>query len=179
MVAAAASAAVFDIPNGDVVALKNAIAAANGNNQNDIINLAPGGDYLLTVVNHTTNGPTGLPAFEADSGNLVTINGNGASIARSSDAGTPEFRILDLSENADLTLRNLLVTNGRLSPPEGGAGILNLEGRLTLVSSRSVGTTPDIQAVALPTSPSTPRGSAGSSLLIARSAATLDPAEVA
>ena len=135
MVAAAASAAVFDIPNGDVAALKNAIVAANSNNQNDIINLAPGGDYVLTTVDHTTNGPTGLPAFRADSGNLVTINGNGAALVRSSANGTPEFRVLELSPKADLTLRNLIVSNGRLiSPPEGGAGIANLEGRLTLVS---------------------------------------------
>ena len=79
---AAASAHVFNIPDGDVAALKNAIVVSNNNNQNDIIDLAPGGNYVLTAVDHTANGATGLPAFVSDSGNLVTIEGNGATIAQ-------------------------------------------------------------------------------------------------
>ena len=135
MVAAAASAAVFNIPDGDVAALKNAIAAANNNNENDIINLAAGGDYVLTVVDHTTTGgPTGLPAFGADNGNIVTINGNGAAIARSSAAGTPEFRILEVGDgNADVTVETCSSPTENSSVHQSGAGILNLEGRITLV----------------------------------------------
>jgi hypothetical protein len=44
----AARAAVFNIPDGNVAALKNAILAANGNGQADVINLAANGTYTLT-----------------------------------------------------------------------------------------------------------------------------------
>ena len=44
----ASQAAVFDIPNGDVLALKAALITANSNGQADTINLASGGTYTLT-----------------------------------------------------------------------------------------------------------------------------------
>jgi hypothetical protein len=44
-----ARAATFDIPDGDVAGLSAAINAANAKPGADIINLAPGGTYTLTV----------------------------------------------------------------------------------------------------------------------------------
>ena len=54
-----AQAATFDIPNGDVTALK---AALNAPGSSNVINLAPGGVYTLTTVDNNImgdNGPAG------------------------------------------------------------------------------------------------------------------------
>ncbi|MFN2477336.1 MAG: hypothetical protein ABR526_13465 [Chthoniobacterales bacterium] len=62
----AVQAATFNIADGDVAALKNAIAAANSNGADDIINLAAGGTYTLTAVDNTTSGPNGLPDTQGE-----------------------------------------------------------------------------------------------------------------
>src|SRR5687768_5470856 len=80
----AAHGAVFNIPDGDVDALKNAMTAANTNDETDIINLAANGNYVLTAPDNTTNGPNGLPLVDNDVDGLdLTLNGNGATIERS------------------------------------------------------------------------------------------------
>ena len=56
----AAEAATFNIANGDVAGLISAINTANSNNQDDTINLASNGDYVLTVPD---NGSNGLPVI--------------------------------------------------------------------------------------------------------------------
>jgi hypothetical protein len=53
-------AATFDIADGDVAALKNAIITANTNSEADTINLAVGGHYVLTAIDNFTHGPSGL-----------------------------------------------------------------------------------------------------------------------
>src|SRR4051794_28791361 len=99
----AAQSAIFNIPNGDVLALKAAINAANANGQADTINLAAGGTYTLTTIDNSTLGATGLPAIANEVAGLdLTINGNGAKIQRSASAGTPEFRILAVSNGASV-----------------------------------------------------------------------------
>lgn len=92
LVPVAARAATFNIPNGDVAGLIAALNTANGNGEADTINLAASGTYTLMAVDNTSayRGPNGLPAIASQ----ITINGNGASIQRSSVAGTPDFRIL-------------------------------------------------------------------------------------
>src|SRR3712207_3068982 len=88
---AATNAAVFNIPNGDVAALKNAIKTANNNKQPDTINLAANGAYLLQSVDNPANGPTGLPPIGDDVAGLdLKINGNGATIRRSPFSGAAE-----------------------------------------------------------------------------------------
>src|SRR5215212_7475451 len=104
----ATRAADFNIPNGDIAALKSAIVIANGNGQTNNINLASGGSYVLTSVDNAANG---LPVI---SGNL-TINGNGAILQRSAGAGTAEFRLLQLSNGASLSCNDLTISRGRLS----------------------------------------------------------------
>ncbi len=93
-------AATFNIPNGDVAALKSAIAAANTNSQDDVINLAAGGLYTLATVDNVTSAPNGLPIVAADGGRTLTINGNNATIARGNASGTPAFRVLLESDTA-------------------------------------------------------------------------------
>ena len=45
-------------------------------------------------------------------GHSLVIQGNGATIARSSDTGTPAFRLLDVAAGAVLEVDNLTLNNG-------------------------------------------------------------------
>jgi hypothetical protein len=117
-----AHAETFDIADGDVTALINAINTANGNSEADTINLAAGGTYTLTAVHNDTNGPNGLPSITSE----ITINGNGATIQRSSAGGTPDFRIFHVAAGGDLTLNDVTIRNGKTANgadgSDGGAG---------------------------------------------------------
>jgi len=124
-----ASSATFNIANGDVAGLINAINTANSNGEDDTINLAANGVYTLTVVNNTIQGPNGLPVIAED--RRLTINGNGATIARSTANGTPEFRIINISifRSAEVRLNRLIIRKGKAN---GGGGIRNTGGTLTI-----------------------------------------------
>lgn len=134
-----ASAATFNIPNGDVAALKNAINLANSNGQADIINLASNGTYTLTAADNTFSGVNGLPVINDDAPGLdLTLNGNGATIGRSTGPGTPEFRILMLNLNASVSCNNLTIARGSATgafPASRGGGILLItQATLTLTN---------------------------------------------
>ncbi len=124
-----AEAAVFNIAAGDVTALINAINTANGNNEDDTINLAAG-TYTLTAVDNDTDGAgNGLPLITS----TITMRGAGANrtvLARAASA--PEFRIIDVHAPGVLMLDGLTLSGG------GGvfffAGIFNA-GTLTLLNS--------------------------------------------
>nr|WP_263013019.1 tandem-95 repeat protein [Ancylothrix sp. D3o] len=129
--------ATFNIADGDVAGLIAAIAAANTNNQADTINLAQGGTYTLAAAN---NGVNGLPVISLDSFNLtntLTINGNGATIQRSTAAGTPNFRFFQ--NNAVLSLAGLTLRNG--NPANAGGAILNNGFALTITNSSLISNT--------------------------------------
>ena len=91
-------AATFNISNGNVLGLIAAINTANSNSEADIINLAPNGNYTLTSINYTSINPNNAnnSGFEGSralplilktvAGINLTINGNGATIQRSSSA---------------------------------------------------------------------------------------------
>ena len=91
LVAQDAHSAVFSIPDGDVAALKNAINTSNNNGEDDIIELASNGMYILSTVEGSTG--NGLPIITSDAGKSLTIHGNGATIMRSTVPATPRFRI--------------------------------------------------------------------------------------
>src|SRR5436190_1753073 len=113
LITTAAHAAVFNIPNGDVAALKNAMNTANTNGEADVINLAANGSYILTAIDNSLNGPNGLPAVKDDAADVdLTINGNGATIERSASTGTPAFRILMVDVEAGLICDALTIKNG-------------------------------------------------------------------
>jgi hypothetical protein len=67
----------------------------------------------------------------------LTINGPGAnllSVRRSSAAGTPQFRIINIPDNFNVTINGLTIANGKVSGIfNPGGGILN-GGRLTLTN---------------------------------------------
>src|SRR6266508_147517 len=82
-----AYAAGFTIGCGDSAGLIAAINTTNSAGA-DTITLAAGCTYTLTAVNNNgVNGPNGLPVLAG----ALTINGNGATIARSAAVGTPQF----------------------------------------------------------------------------------------
>ena len=102
-------AATFNIADGDVAALKTAMNVASSNGEDDTINLAANGTYSLTTED---NPGDGLPLIRADGGHSLTINGNGATIQRSTAVGTPMFRILYIDSDAHVVLDRLTITNG-------------------------------------------------------------------
>ncbi len=106
------------IADGDVTGLKSAINSANTNAQDDVIDLATNGTYVLTVRDNALNG---LPAIAPDSGHKLTINGHGSTIMRSNAGGTPTFRIFYVNSGANLTLDGLTLSNGSPGAFHGGA----------------------------------------------------------
>jgi hypothetical protein len=92
--------------------LINDIDAANKHGgTNTIVLTAPAASrYVLTAVDNTTDGPTGLPVIKK--GNTLTIVGNGDTIERSTAFGTPTFRLFDVARGGSLTLNNLTLQNG-------------------------------------------------------------------
>jgi hypothetical protein len=128
-------AEIFNIAEGDVIGLISAIDSANLNDVEDTINLAINGSYTLTVADPKggPNGPTGLPSITS----VITINGNGAAITRSSTA--PKFRIFHLAEDGKLNLNELTIDNGFAPVSTGsrgsGGGIVIYGGELNLNNS--------------------------------------------
>jgi len=120
-------AASFSVACNDVSGLIAAINTANSNGQADTITLAANCTYVLGAVDNNANGPNGLPAILNDGGNPLTINGNGASLTRTSENSLRFFYIL---AGANLTLQNFSLIGGNPGPNPGGA-ILN-QGTLSL-----------------------------------------------
>jgi hypothetical protein len=112
----------------DLIADINAANLAGG--ANTITLTAPTtSPYVLTAVNNTTDGPTGLPVIAR--GDTLTIVGNGDLLERSSASN---FRLLDVASQGALILESLTLQNGSAVgagvSAEGGA-LLN-KGTLTL-----------------------------------------------
>lgn len=118
------SAATFNIANGDVAALKSAITTANSNGQDDTIELAVNGSYILTARDSFING---LPKIGPDGGKKLILHGNGSTILRSSTGGTVKFRIFYISSDANVTISSLTIANGNITALGGsyGGGIYN------------------------------------------------------
>src|SRR5690348_5300240 len=95
-----------------------AVASSGGS-----LTLTAGCTYTLTAASNSLDGPTAFATITAG----VTIDGNGATITRSSVGGTPPFRFFITDTNGDLTLNNLTLSNGSIPSGEahGGGAILN------------------------------------------------------
>jgi hypothetical protein len=94
---APALAATINVGSG--CSLVNAITAANTDNAIGLCPAGSGADtivlpvnstHTLTQINNQFVGPSGLPVITSP----ITIAGNRSTIARSTGAGTPDFRIL-------------------------------------------------------------------------------------
>jgi len=112
-------------------ALVSAVDQANSAGLATLL-LARGCDYVLTTAVALGEG---LPPV---TGNLVIIGRGGTTISRSS---TDAFRILHVAPGARLTLVNLTVANGNVSPGVGGG--IEDEGSLVLRNVRLTGNTSD------------------------------------
>jgi hypothetical protein len=97
--------------NGLIAAIENANSAPGANT----INLTPGCVYLLTT-SYPLAGDNGLPPITG----VITINGYGATIARSQPAGSFGFRILAVASGGNLTLNTVTIKGGRAFFNSGG-----------------------------------------------------------
>jgi hypothetical protein len=137
--------------------LINDIDAANKHGGSNTITLTAltTSPYMLTAVDNTTDGPTGLPVIKK--GDSLTIIGDSDTIERSWASGTPDFRRFDAAGRASLTLNNLTVQNGLAfgsgSSAEGGA--IYDQGTLTISGVTVQGNTAQGR-----TGPPAPRGRA-------------------
>jgi hypothetical protein len=116
------------------------IADINAANQAGGVNTitltaAPSSPYVLTTVNNTTDGSSGLPVISGKNRthpDNLTIIGNGDTIERSSGPNTPSFRLLAVASGNSLTLENLTLTGGdavvggNYASPIGGGAVCNL-----------------------------------------------------
>jgi hypothetical protein len=134
----------------DLIADINAANAASGSNT---ITLVAGTTFTLTAVNNTTDGANGLPVVGA--ADNLTIAGNGGTITRSTQNGTPAFRLLDVAIGGSLALNNLTLQGGLAfgggAAAEGGAiynqGTLLLAGT-TVQNNEALGSLDNITGFA-------------------------------
>ncbi len=134
----AQAATTVSIANGDVASLAAAFVAANGGSP-QVLSLASGGDYVLTtaIYDQLNVNYSGLPELTGN----VTIQGNGATIERSSATGTPAFGVLDVGPGGSLKLDNVTITGGNNTTYyQSGGGIYNA-GTLTVTNSTITGNT--------------------------------------
>jgi len=128
-VARAADAKSFSCAAGDTPCLIQAINDANmsGHHRNTIRLAA--GTYTLYDADNDTDGSNGLPSISS----LLTIEvaGKGTAIL-TRDVDAPYFRLLHVTASGRLTLRGIAVSNGRIVLGEGGAGVLNRGGDVTI-----------------------------------------------
>ncbi len=133
-VVSSGSAATFDIADGDVAGLIDAIDQCNHNSQDNTINLASNSAYVLTVATESdlAVGASGLVIHGGyHDGHVydLTINGNNSSITRSTAANTPAFRVLAIRPlsstelTAHFTINNVTIANGSAVPAFSPIGI--------------------------------------------------------
>ncbi|GJQ59122.1 MAG: hypothetical protein D8M57_04875 [Candidatus Scalindua sp. AMX11] len=132
-----------EFPVSNVTELINAINAVNDETTNpglDTIILGAFGTYALNVAVDLNDGHNGLPSITSE----LTINGNGATINRSSSAAS-SFRIFHVASGGNLILKDLTVRNGKTRFGDSitlrgfGGGILNNAGRLKLINCTVIG----------------------------------------
>jgi hypothetical protein len=119
----------YNVSAGDTATLISDVNAANAAGGSNTINLSVG-TYTFTSVDNYWYGPNALPPITSN----LTINGNGATLTRSTASNTPAFRLFYVSGGisgelplGSLTLQNLSLTNGLAqgggsNPGGGGLG---------------------------------------------------------
>ena len=133
------------IAEGDGCSLVEAIINANNGDQThpecasgsvglNTIELA-GNTYSYTIAYGTDSA---LPDIASE----ITIEANGATIARNDGDDMPNMRIIRINSGGNLTLNNATITGG--TGVSGGGGIFNYGGTLTLNNSTVSGNTANI-----------------------------------
>ncbi len=119
---------VTTIDNSGDGSLRWAIEKANENNGNDTIDIQVAGTITLK---------SALPDL-SDTTGLTEIKGPGASsltVERSSDPGTPEFRIFTVNAGATINLSGLTITNGSVYQEGAEGGGIENDGNLAISNS--------------------------------------------
>lgn len=89
--------------------LITSINNANGNGPGtDVIELEAGCVYELGTVDNTVDGNNGTPTITSS----IVINGNGATVRRSTGAQKAAIRLFHISQGGELTLNNLTLFDG-------------------------------------------------------------------
>ena len=104
----------------------------------DTINLDPGCTYMLGVVDNTMDGNNGLPSITSS----IVINGNGATVRRSTLSQKAAIRLFHISQGGELVLNDITLYDGMgMEPPDvtilirnSGGAIFN-NGVLTINNS--------------------------------------------
>ncbi len=91
------------------------INQANNNGPGtDTINLDPGCVYQLAYVDNTVDGNNGLPSITTS----IIINGNGATVRRSTQSQKAAIRLFHVSQGGELTLNDIRLYDGLgMEPP--------------------------------------------------------------
>ncbi len=101
------------------------INTANSNGPSaDTINLDPGCVYELGVVDNTIDGNNGTPSITTP----IVINGNDATIRRSTGAQKSAIRLLHISQGGELTLNNVTLLDGLAMEPTNVTILLSNSG---------------------------------------------------
>ncbi len=110
----------FFIGDGDTDALIAAVQAANAKpDEPSTIHLAPGSVYVLSAGWYERGWDyNALPTIQG----RLTIEGNGATLARDASEGVPDMRIMLVGLKGEVTLNDLTLTGGRVGV---GGGLLN------------------------------------------------------
>ncbi|MDP9093387.1 MAG: fibronectin type III domain-containing protein [Actinomycetota bacterium] len=115
-------------PPCSVTSLASGIATANATPGGGTVDMPSGCVYTLVAANNTTDGGNGLPVITG----TVTLQGNGATVARSAASGTPHFRVIDVAPGASLTVNGLTISNGIADNGHDGGGAIYNHGTLVV-----------------------------------------------
>jgi predicted outer membrane repeat protein len=128
----------FQIEPGNTEQLVDALHQAMGNGLSDTIILSPASVYTFSEPHRPLGGEedSTFPIIDNDSGQSITIIGNGATIERSADSPS-SFRFFRVDEGAHLILEDVILRNG--AAEFGGAIIIFEGGRLTLNGTEFIG----------------------------------------
>src|SRR5690606_20971959 len=121
-----------------ICSLIDAIQVANGATDSDCGTGDAGSDVIVlgnatyTLKANYGNG-TGLPIITSS----ISIEGNGATIERSSTGGTPQFRLFWVSTGGALSLNNVTLRNGYAIDFNSIGGGIFIDGNGTLTVNNS------------------------------------------
>ncbi|GAB4405960.1 MAG: hypothetical protein OHK0053_32040 [Microscillaceae bacterium] len=127
-------AQVYDVPAGDVDALRLAITNADADGVNSTINIIGTADFILLNDEPSNNFPFGadLNAFPAylETSTTLIINGNGTALIRD-NISAPDMRFMYFGPGTNVTIHDLGFSNGDIFDNVFGGAIYN-EGLLRL-----------------------------------------------
>lgn len=122
-----AHAASTFVACGDIAGLRKAINTFNAAGSGDIA-LQSGCTYTVTDID---NGNNGLPAIKG----AIRIGAFGATIARSTATGTPDFRLFFVAQGGSLTLDRVNLAGGHLGSSSDTGGAVYNHGSFTVVQA--------------------------------------------